>query len=65
MAAREVQIDPQPVMMDSGSPLAAEVNMRAAHVKAAQAVGRSHKPKAAEKEREWQREKQRVMRSER
>jgi len=52
-------------MMDSGSPLAAEANMRAAHVKAAQAAGRSHKPKAAEKDREWQREKQRLMRSER
>jgi hypothetical protein len=50
-------------MMDSGSPLAAEANMRAAHVKAVQAAGRSHKPKAAEKEREWQREKARLIRS--
>ncbi len=38
--------------------------MRTAHVKAPQAAGRSHK-RAAEKEREWQMEKQRVMRSER
>ncbi len=44
-------------------PLAAQAHMRPAHVKAARAAGRSHK-RAAEKERELQRDKQRLMRSE-
>lgn len=63
MAAREGKAGSESGLIKRSGTLAAKAHLSAANVKP-RCGGRSHK-RAAEKEREWQRDEQRLMRSER